>query len=204
MVGHEQLLRAGAHFDGDFIVKHNRGGKGLGVEKFSCVVDLAGRMHNSEMNKPVDGTYLVQRYIRSPQRFITRCEFIDGEFVYAVRVDTSEGFELCPTDVCLAQQALCDVAANGTPKFQVIRDFESPLIEAYQRFLKNNEIAIAGIEFIVDDDAQAYTYGINTNTNYNVAAESEVGRSGMRQLAGALTRRLWSSHQARTETSLAS
>ena len=209
VVGQDQLLRAAAQFDGDFIVKHNRGGKGLGVEKFSGVVELAARLHDCAMDdpamdKPVDGTYLVQQYIRSPQNFITRCEFIDGEFLYAVKVDASEGFELCPADVCLPQQAVCDVPATATPKFQVIQNFESPLLEAYLRFLKHNEIAVAGIEFIVDASGQAYTYDINTNTNYNAQAESAVGKSGMRQLACALTRRLWSSCQAEPEASLAS
>jgi glutathione synthase/RimK-type ligase-like ATP-grasp enzyme len=71
-VGQEQLLRAAARFSGEFIVKHHRGGKGLGVEKFSSFVDLATRLHGGHMEAPVDGTYLVQQYIRAPEQFITR------------------------------------------------------------------------------------------------------------------------------------
>ena len=31
---------------------------------------------------------------------ITRAEFVGGRFLYAVEVDTSSGFELCPADAC--------------------------------------------------------------------------------------------------------
>lgn len=213
-VGEHQLLRAAARFDGDFIVKHNRGGKGLGVEKFSGIVELAARLRGDvdERNgtainaweEPVDGTYLVQRYIRSPEHYITRCEFIDGEFLYALKVDTSEGFELCPADVCVPQQAVCESPSTATPKFQVLTDFESPLLERYAHFLRRNHIDVAGIEFIVDASGEAYTYDVNTNTNYNAGAESVVGKSGMRELACALTRRLWASCQTPTSASAAS
>jgi hypothetical protein len=50
-------------------------------------------------------------------------------------------------------------------------------------FLTNNEIHIAGIEFILDKDGELYTYDINTNTNYNPTAETEAGVSGMRRIA---------------------
>jgi hypothetical protein len=121
-----------------------------------------------------------------------------------VKVNTPEGFEFCPADVCVPQQAVCDVTTATAPKFQVLTDFDSSLIEAYLRFLKDSEIAVAGIEFIVDAHGQAYTYDVNTNTNCNEPAESVVGKSGMRQLVCALTRRLWSSFQEAPETSLAS
>ena len=76
-----------------------------------------------------------------------------------------------------------------------MKDFESPLIAAYGRFLRDNGIDVAGIEFIEDANGTTYTYDVNTNTNYNAAAEAQAGKSGMRQLACALTRRLWSSFQ---------
>ena len=78
--------------------------------------------------------------------------------------------------------------SSHAAKFQVLTDFDSPLIGAYLRFMKVSEIAVAGIEFIVNAYSEAYTYDVNTNTNYNGPAESVVGRSGMRQSACALHR----------------
>ena len=46
-----------------------------------------------------------------------------------------------------------------------------------------NDIGIAGIEFIADSEGRAYTYDVNTNTNYNPDAETKDGRRGMQAIA---------------------
>jgi hypothetical protein len=155
----------------------------------------------SEAFEPsIDGITLVQRYIKAPQPFITRVEFVGGKFLYAVKVDTSQGFELCPADACqIDAPALTEVCPAIAPsdKFQIIRDFRHPLIERWQDFLAFNDIAIAGIEFIVDENGRSFTYDVNTNTNYNPDAEAKDGRactdtSGMGAIAaylGGLLRR---------------
>ncbi len=50
-------------------------------------------------------------------------------------------------------------------------ELQEPIIEQYKEFLKENEITVAGIEFIRSADGTIYTYDINTNTNYNSGAE---------------------------------
>ena len=52
--------------------------------------------------------------------------------------------------------------------------FADPIVERYQRFLAANGIGIAGIEFIADAQGRQYTYDVNTNTNYNGAAEAAI------------------------------
>ena len=70
-----------------------------------------------------------------------------------------------------------------TSKFQIVKDFDHPVLEHYWHFLADNEIHIAGIEFILDKNGELYTYDINTNTSYNSTAETEAGVSGMRRIA---------------------
>src|SRR5262249_18063208 len=136
--------------------------------------------------EPVDGITLVQRYIKAPAPFITRVEFVGGQFLYAVQVDTSEGFELCPADACRIDAAdasgVCPAQAPSE-KFRILRDFDHPLIPRWQAFLAANDIGIAGIEFIVDEAGRSFTYDINTNTNYNPDAEAKDGRRGMGAIA---------------------
>ena len=48
-----------------------------------------------------------------------------------------------------------------------------PNIEAYENFLAANDIGISGIEFILDEQGQPWTYDVNVNTNYNSQAEAE-------------------------------
>ena len=189
-VGAAAIVEAAAQFEGSFITKHNRGGKGLGVRKFDDVASLRTYVAGPDYEPPVDGITLVQAYIESPQQFITRCEFVGAEFLYAVRVDTAGGFELCPADVCVPADKFCPAGTVAAPQFRIIEDFSSPLVPKYEEFMRANDIDIAGIEFIVDADGTAFTYDINTNTNYNPDAQALAGRNGMGAIAGHLASRL--------------
>jgi glutathione synthase/RimK-type ligase-like ATP-grasp enzyme len=200
-VGKANIVEAARRMTGPFITKHNRAGKGLGVKLFQSVTALEAHVGSDAFEDSVDGITLIQEYIRAPQPFITRVEFVGGEFLYAVRVDTSLGFELCPADVCQVGDAFCPVGeqpsiaqqaspVSAAPRFQIVRDFRSPLVEKYKRFLADNGIGVAGIEFIENERGEVFTYDVNTNTNYNAGAEAEVGQHGMKAIAAYLGREL--------------
>ena len=182
-IGKEEIIQAAKGFVTPFITKHNRAGKGLGVQLFQNVEALKEYVNGPNFEEPIDGITLIQQYIQAPVPFITRCEFIGGKFFYAVKVDTSEGFELCPADVCQVGDAACPVGEVEKPKFEVINGFSNPILDQYETFLKNNGIQIAGIEFIMDKERKLYTYDVNTNTNYNPDAEAVAGKSGMLEIA---------------------
>jgi len=201
VAGKEHLVAAARrHFDGGpVILKPNRGGKGLGVRLFQNADALAGYLDSADYEPPVDGLHLLQHYIRAPVigpsgPLITRAEFIGGRFLYAVEVDTSEGFELCPADVCAIDDAFCPAGPEGDAapraKFTIIDDIDAGLKQRYEAFLAANDIEVAGIEFITDTNSAVYTYDVNTNTNYNADAENRAGRSAMAALAGFLGREL--------------
>jgi hypothetical protein len=196
-VGPQHIVEAARAMQGRFITKHNRAGKGLGVKLFDNVDALARHVESDTFEPSVDGITLIQEYIEAPEPFITRVEFVGGEFLYAVRVDTSLGFELCPADVCQVGDASCPVgetlpavSAAGQPRFRIVQDFTHPIVERYRRFLADNGIGIAGIEFIVDRRGDLYTYDVNTNTNYNSDAEQQAGLYAMRAIARYLGREL--------------
>ncbi|WP_411502511.1 ATP-grasp domain-containing protein [Brevibacillus centrosporus] len=198
-VGKEQLLKAAKAFEGQsFITKHNRAGKGLGVQLFHSLQGLESYVNGPTFDEPVDGITLIQEYISAPQPFITRCEFVGGKFVYAVQVDTSEGFELCPADACQIGDLFCPVGEEvpTKPKFQIVKDFQDPIIEKYESFLAANGIQVAGIEFIRNQSGEIFTYDINTNTNYNSDAEAAAGIYGMLEVAKFLGRELASVEEA--------
>jgi len=186
-LGRDRIIAAAEGFDGPFITKDNRAGKGLGVKLFHDTATLEAYLDRPEFELSRDGVTLVQRYIEAPEPFITRAEFVGGKFLYAVRVDTSEGFELCPADVCRIDDAFCPVGeGEERPMFEVLEDFSSPLIAKMEALLAANDIQVAAFEFIVDADGNAYTYDLNTNTNYNAEAEARAGVSGMGALAEVL------------------
>ena len=100
-----------------------------------------------------------------------------------MRVNTEQGFELCPADQCAVGDAFCPTSEAPTPRFQIIDGIDPALRRRYEAFLAANGIGIAGIEFIVDASGTVYTYDVNTNTNYNPDAEARAGRYGMRAVA---------------------
>lgn len=185
-IGTENILKAAEKIGAEsFITKHNRAGKGLGVQLFHSIEGLKGYLEGPDFDEPVDGITLIQEYIKAPEPFITRCEFVGGKFVYAVQVDTSEGFELCPADACQIGDLFCPVGeeVEEKPKFQIVTGFNDPIIEKYEAFLKENQITVAGIEFIRNEAGDIFTYDVNTNTNYNSDAEQAAGKYGMLELA---------------------
>jgi len=188
VAGKELLVEAARrHFgDGSFILKPNRGGKGLGVRLFSRAEALGDYIDGPDYEPPVDGLHLLQQYLRAPVPLITRAEFIGGRFIYAVEVDTSDGFELCPADACAVGDAFCPAGEEPRAKFTIIDDIDPSLQRRYEAFLSANDIGVAGIEFITDGEGMVYAYDVNTNTNYNPDAELRAGRCAMHTLAGYL------------------
>lgn len=185
VAGADRLVAAAdRHFaGGPVILKPNRGGKGLGVRLFHSAEALAAYVAGPEYEAPVDGLHLLQRYIRSPEALITRAEFIGGRFFYAVEVDTSGGFELCPADACEVGDAFCPAGQEPRAKFSIVDGIDPALKDRCEAFLAANGIEVAGIEFICDENGSVYTYDVNTNTNYNAEAEARAGRSAMAALA---------------------
>ena len=197
-VGKADLVEAARKMPGPFITKHNRAGKGLGVKLFQELQALEDHVESPAFEESVDGITLIQEYIRAPEPYITRVEFVGGEFLYAVRVDTSLGFELCPADVCQVGDAFCPVGELDSrlrgkdsrrgndapaPRFRILEDFRHPVVEKYRQFIADHGIGIAGIEFIENAAGELFTYDVNTNTNYNSEAEAAAGKSGMKAIA---------------------
>jgi len=189
VAGRDQLVAAARqHFaGGPFILKPNRGGKGLGVQLFHSVEVLADYLDSADYEPPVDGIQLLQEYIRAPEPLITRAEFIGGRFFYAVEVDTSQGFELCPADQCAVEEAFCPAGDEPRARFTIVDDIDDVefpgLTRRCEAFLAANDIEVAGIEFIRDQAGMLHTYDVNTNTNYNPEAEARAGRSATTALA---------------------
>lgn len=165
------------HFaDRPFVLKPNRGGKGLGVLRFENSHELESFVEGDDSEPPIDGLWLLQEYVRAQHAIITRAEFVGGRFLYAAEVDASEGFELCPADVCVVPGASPGQAPRE--KFTIIAGIPEGLKKRLEQFLAGVGIEIAGVEFITDLDGRVVVYDVNTNTNYNAAAEERASIAG--------------------------
>lgn len=188
--GRDGLIEAAQRVAAPFLTKHNQGGKGLGVRRFDDHDSFREYVTGDDFEDAADGITLLQELLIADEPAITRAEFVGGEFVYAVRVDTSQGgFELCPAEAC----AVPGAGDDPEPMFRIRPEVtaEDPLIRRYAALLSDLGIEIAGIEFMTTVDGRTVTYDINTNTNYNPDVEDGLEVSAARRIArylGALLR----------------
>ena len=199
VAGRDGLAAAARKMPAPFITKHNQGGKGLGVRLWSSHGELAEHAAGPDWEAPVDGITLVQEYLRAAAPFITRAEFVGGEFRYAITADTARGgFELCPADACEVMPGGGPDAA--APSLFALRDgFDHPIIGRYREFAAAQGIGIAGFEFIETADGRLVTYDVNTTTNYNAGIEAVAPRPALPAVArylGGLLEQVRSADQA--------
>ncbi len=176
-----------------FILKPNRGGKGIGVQLFYSKESLQQAIENNQIGESLDGIWLVQEYVKPATGRIVRAEFVGGEFLYAVSIDATNGFELCPADSCNVEDAFCPADSEGSSeKFVILDDYENDDLEKYAAFLHANDIGVGALEYVEDENGEKWVYDVNTNTNYNSGAEqrSELNREGMFEIARYLGRKL--------------
>ena len=125
----ESILKAANTFRKPFVTKHNRAGKGLGVKLFNNKKELDSYVSSKDFEPSIDGVTLLQDYIDAKPKIITRVEFVNSKFIYAVEVDASDGFELCPA--CSDEPAdapetqffgeACPTIGN---KFRIVKNFK--------------------------------------------------------------------------------
>ena len=119
---------------GPFITKHNRAGKGLGVALFHDVPALERHLASPAFQDSVDGITLIQEYIRAPEPFITRVEFVGGEFLYAVRVDTSRRHRRYKKIVRLSKTLHAHDERNEAHEGDLVRVIETRPLSATKRW----------------------------------------------------------------------
>ena len=88
LVGNDRLPDALSSFPrGPLIVKPNRSGKGLGVRLYETPEQIVQAAERNELPDTVDGTLLLQEYIRGETGHVFRAEFVGGRFLYLLKID---------------------------------------------------------------------------------------------------------------------
>jgi hypothetical protein len=174
-----------------FILKPNRGGKGTGVQLFSSFEDIENAIKNNSIGETLDGIWLIQEYIKPDDGTITRVEFVNGDFLYAVKVIATDDFDLCPADSCQVNDTFCPVG-DGDSKFTIVDQYTNKDLDKYKLFFKANDIGIGALEYSCNSKGEKYVYDVNTNTNYNQKAEESTKskKQGMGQIAKFLAKEL--------------
>jgi hypothetical protein len=163
------------------IVKPNVGGSGAHMRRFDSLDDLAAGA--AELDLGPDGTGLVQEFLESEDGSSRRVEFLDGEYLYAIRIanDPGQDFNLCPADICQVQGGAefdnCVVDAPAKKQLR-IDAFDAPrsIVDEVLRIARVGGLDVGGVEYLVAArDGLPYVYDINALSNFVTDAPSLVG-----------------------------
>lgn len=176
-----QAAEAATSLDFPVIVKPNVGGSGALMRRFDSIDELAAR--TSEIDLGPDGTGLVQEFHDAEDGTIRRVEFLDGEYLYAIRItnDGAQDFNLCPADICQVPDPTdfdnCLVDAPSKKALR-IEAFDPPrsMVDDVLRIGRAGGLDVGGVEYLVSArDGLPYVYDINALSNFVTDAEALVG-----------------------------
>ena len=166
------LRKAATYWQDAFILKPNRGGKGTGVRLIRNAADLEDVLASFD-DYTLDGTVVLQEYVKPADGRVLRLEFVGGRHLYTVSIDAGGGFDLCPSDACQVGSAYCP--ADGRAKFEIVPDHRPAELDRCLRFLKASGMEVAAMEAAPDGEGRLRFYDVNINTNYNAKAEKKSG-----------------------------
>ena len=194
-----QAVSAARELHFPVIVKPNVGGSGARMRRFASPEDLAA--HAAEVDLGPDGAGLVQEFIESEDGTSRRVEFLDGEYLYAIRIAGEGGdFNLCPADICRTDAAPSPVPAgnlSACPADGVNRAglsvtrFDPPdeAIDTVLRITRAASIDVGGVEYMVGrQDGRIYYYDVNATSNFVANAPEVLGFDPTARFADFITR----------------
>ncbi len=156
------------------LVKPNVGGSGAGIRVFDDPAELAAAGADSLELGP-DHTALVQEYLPAEGEAIVRIEFLDGEFLYAIRLLLVPGsFNLCPADYCEIPGVADGVSGRGL----AVEAYQPPpdVIKDAGRILSATGASLGGVEYLVNArDGHPYFYDVNALSNFVADAPEVIG-----------------------------
>lgn len=203
-----QALAASEGLRFPVVTKANIGGSGAGITLFNSRDELAAAADAGLIELGVDQTALVQEFLTPADGYIVRVEFLAGEFLYAIQVESNPaaGFNLCPADVCEIPEGAAQSAAEtgvgvdldgefcpvDAPAKRDVRAFTPPpeVIAQVLRLAEVGQIDIGGVEYLVSDrDGLPYFYDINALSNFVANAPEVIGFDPFVNFADYLTAR---------------
>jgi hypothetical protein len=189
-----QIEAAAAELAYPIIVKPNIGGSGALMRRFDTPAELRLAVAAGELDAVLglDSTAIVQEYHPPRDGSIVRVEALDDRFLYAIRIhnDPSQGFNICPADICRTPDGPSPVSAPPVDAFELcpadapakkalkieVADPPAWVIEAVLRIFRAANIDVGGVEYLESErDGQLYFYDVNSLSNFVTDAPTLVG-----------------------------
>ncbi len=171
------------------LVKPNIGGSGAGIVSFETPEALGRAADDGELEFGPDDTALVQEHLTAEGNAVVRVEFLDGRFLYAIRLSLMpNSFNLCPADYCDLPGVADGVSGRGIP----IESYTPPdeVIGEAERLLSATGADLGGVEYLVDSrTGEPHFYDVNVLSNFVADAPTVVGFDPFVDLVDLIARR---------------
>ena len=131
-----------------------------------------------------DNLFLLQEYLpHDPEHGIIRLEFLGGELLYAMRVETHGRFNLCPSPVCNPEDGERRVrgAERAAPMLRRLsssirfRRCPADAVDTARRIARAARLDVGGIEYLETVDGRRVFYDINANSNLRPSVAAAFG-----------------------------
>ena len=184
-----QAIEAADGLQFPVLIKPNLGGSGAGIRSFDEQGHLAEAARDGTIELGPDRTALVQEHLPAEGDSIVRVEILDGEFLYAIRIQLMPGsFNLCPADYCELPGISDGVSGRGLP----IEGYKPPeeAITDAKRILAAAGMDLGGVEYLVSArDGIRYFYDVNALSNFVADAPNIIGFDPFEDLVALILRR---------------
>ncbi|MSQ84559.1 MAG: hypothetical protein EXR77_17045 [Myxococcales bacterium] len=151
------------------ILKPNQGGSGARMWRIDSLAELDTLLEQQPELWLPDNLLLLQEYLPHDARNegIVRLEFLGGELLYAMRVCSDGGFNLCPSEVCHpvdGADGACAVPTKQPTTFHPFPQIAADAVATAQRLFVAAGLDIGGIEYLEVNGRRVF-YDINANSN---------------------------------------
>lgn len=178
-------------FNFPVVIKPNRGGSGMGIQRFDSPEQLLKAIDENTVEMPSDQLVLLQEFIQPKDGHIVRVETINGKVIYAMKVFTKGTFNLCPSDSCDLQRGddptddlgYCVATPTSDVRFELYENPPTEIVEAVEKIVKEAGIECGGIEYVVGEDGKWYIYDINALSILRASFKEEYGIDAWGMLA---------------------
>jgi len=151
------------------LLKPEQGGSGARMYLLNSPEELVRLLRDQPALWLPDHLLTLQEYFPAPaSRGIVRMEFVGGELLYAMRVISHGGFNLCPSEVCnpVSGASHCGVPKSAAPvEFYPYPDAPAAAVETGKRLMAAGGLDVGGIEYLEAPDGRLIFYDINANSN---------------------------------------
>jgi glutathione synthase/RimK-type ligase-like ATP-grasp enzyme len=165
------------------MLKPDQGGSGARIQVVDSFDEVEAIFRHDPSIWQPDNLFLLQEYLpHDPEQGIVRLEFLGGELLYAMRVQTHGRFNLCPSPVCNPDDGngLCELPAHedvAAPpvEFHAYPEVPPAAVATARRIVAAAGIDVGGIEYLETPDGRRVFYDINANSNLRPSIAAEFG-----------------------------